>query len=94
MIYSYKENWKSHKSICKALYQLEHDASFEGLLVDLPNTPYQRPQVLDIDISAVVSSQICYLEVFLKRDLTVPERNMICWEPRCIGWYGDVLSSV
>lgn len=88
-----KENWKSHKSICKALYELEHDASSKGLFVNLPTTPYRRLQMLDMDIHGVVSSQIRYLEGFLKRDLMIPERNMICWEPRCMGWYrGDVSS--
>ncbi|GLB44346.1 putative zinc finger mynd domain-containing protein 17 [Lyophyllum shimeji] len=78
-------NWKEHKGICKAFQKLENEPvlrmSLLFALVDEPTTDFYS---LDTIIATMVANQERYLEQVLNRRLTIPERNLLGWEPRCL----------
>lgn len=82
-----KAHWKSdHKEMCNALRSLENDTIVRmALLSALSNEHSSDPDVLNATIGAMVNKQIAHLVRLLDRNLTTEERNLLAWEPRCIG---------
>ncbi|KAG6844793.1 hypothetical protein H0H87_003722 [Tephrocybe sp. NHM501043] len=78
-------NWKTHKSICKALHRLEIDEEFRNMVENCQKTPYEDLSKLDADIHSNLLGQLHCLRGSLKRDFDIEERNLIGWEPRCMG---------
>ncbi|KAG6852908.1 hypothetical protein C0991_008251 [Blastosporella zonata] len=79
------ENWKSHKAMCKALHSLETDEEFKSMVETLQTAPYEDLKKLDAVTHSNLVIQLRYLRSSLKRDFNVSERNLIGWEPRCMG---------
>ncbi|KAG6906835.1 hypothetical protein DXG01_011768 [Tephrocybe rancida] len=71
--------------MCKALHSLEIDDEFKRAVDELPAAPYEDLQQLNAYILVAISRQLYTLQRSLKRDFTVSERNMIAWEPLCMG---------
>ncbi|KAF8060173.1 hypothetical protein FPV67DRAFT_333871 [Lyophyllum atratum] len=79
-------NWKDHKGICKALHSLENDPTMKTfLLFSLSDAPASDLYDLDTIIDTMANNQLRYVARVLNRSLTIPERNLIGWEPRCMG---------
>ncbi|KAJ7644840.1 hypothetical protein FB45DRAFT_784839 [Roridomyces roridus] len=80
-----KTNWKQHKPICKVLGVLETDIRAPHALVrPLPEEPIRDPEVLQSEIKEQAFWMIRFCEYQLCRDVTLEERNLIMWEPRCM----------
>ncbi|RDB18188.1 putative protein MSS51, mitochondrial [Hypsizygus marmoreus] len=81
-----KNDWKQHKAICNALHKLENDNSFGSVLIpSLPDEPVARFEDLHVVINKMVEDQAWHIEHVLGRPLTTAERNLMGWEPRCMG---------
>ncbi|RDB18193.1 putative protein MSS51, mitochondrial [Hypsizygus marmoreus] len=81
-----KADWKQHKGICRALHKLENDPTLRfTLLLQLADAPATRLYDLDTVIGAMTVTQARYVQQVLGRPLTVPERNLMGWEPKCMG---------
>ncbi|KAF5378487.1 hypothetical protein D9615_007134 [Tricholomella constricta] len=79
-------DWKAHKAMCKALHSLENNPILRmSLLFALSDEPSSDLYSLDTIIDTMVLNQARSLEQSLNRSLTIPERNLIGWEPRCMG---------
>ncbi|KAG6826085.1 hypothetical protein H0H92_001167 [Tricholoma furcatifolium] len=75
--------------MCKVLHNLELDIVYKNTVKTFLSTgPYNTLDEVDAKINRTLSTQYSCLRVPLKRDFTVPERNLVGWEPRCIGWSG------
>lgn len=82
-----KANWKSHKGFCNALPTLEKEPS---QLLLAHNTSESLPLGLE-DLTkrdTVQKLQLC--ERILSRETNVLERNLLCWEPRCLLWWASI----
>lgn len=77
-------NWKSHKALCKALSTLESDrlARPEGL-TGLSATDPSHNDKLRRDNNDQEQKLVGQA---LGRELNVIERNLLCWQPRCMAW--------
>lgn len=83
-----KANWSSHKAICKAFKSLEakHGADvIIPFIVAEPDLGTDEEQ-LNKTINMVAQIEMNALHRELRRELTVIERNMIGWQPRCLAW--------
>ncbi|KAF9468454.1 hypothetical protein BDZ94DRAFT_1246823 [Collybia nuda] len=81
-----KENWGLHKKICKALNITEKNPmSRLASIFSLADAPVSNLYDLNAIIETSVQNDLRALQGNIGRHLTVPERNLIAWEPRCMG---------
>ncbi|KAJ7359990.1 hypothetical protein DFH08DRAFT_685781, partial [Mycena albidolilacea] len=82
--------WKLHKPMCKALTVIEksNPIAVATLFFSLPNEPTTDLNVLHNTTEAYGSNILSFCERSLQRQAaTMPERNLVGWEPRCMVWY-------
>ncbi|EKM51464.1 uncharacterized protein PHACADRAFT_166026 [Phanerochaete carnosa HHB-10118-sp] len=76
-----KANWKTHKALCSAYCEMQSDIA----ALDQPSgEPTEDVSVLNDRANKRVQSKMRILGLSLGRELTVMERNLIGWEPRCL----------
>lgn len=81
-------DWSQHKAICKALNALENnEAMRQVLLFSASSAPQEDAGLLNMFLSERANNEINFLKVLMKRELKLPEQNLMGWEPRCLGWY-------
>lgn len=49
--------------------------------------PTEDVSILNDRANERAQSKMRILKFTLGRDLTIPERNLVAWEPRCLAWY-------
>ncbi|KAJ7064326.1 hypothetical protein C8F01DRAFT_1130998 [Mycena amicta] len=79
-------DWKAHKAFCKAFKTIEKDPTATmGLLFSLSDAPTTDLNVLHNLTEAHASNMQGFSQRIIGRELTIPERNLVGWEPRCMG---------
>nr|GAT60082.1 predicted protein [Mycena chlorophos] len=79
-------DWKTHKAFCKAIKSVEKEPMVTmGLLFSLADAPTTDLNALHNMVEAHASNIQGAVQRSLKRELTIPERNLVGWEPRCMG---------
>ncbi|KAJ7644868.1 hypothetical protein FB45DRAFT_898855 [Roridomyces roridus] len=79
-------DWKQHKLMCKALSSVEKEPlAASALLFALPDEATSDLNVLHKITEAHGSTVLSFCVRSLGRRETIPERNLIGWEPRCMG---------
>ena len=83
-----KANWSSHKAICKAFKTLEakHGANIANFFVAAEPALVADEAHLNKTIDTVAQMEMTVLLRELGRELTLIERNMVGWQPRCLAW--------
>ncbi|KAJ7839648.1 hypothetical protein B0H13DRAFT_2101891 [Mycena leptocephala] len=81
-----KDGWKQHKPMCKALSGIEKSNPIAGatLFFSLPNEPTTDLNFLHNQTEAHGSNMLGFCERSFQRQATIPERNLVGWEPRCM----------
>ncbi|KII94491.1 hypothetical protein PLICRDRAFT_127491 [Plicaturopsis crispa FD-325 SS-3] len=80
-----KNDWRTHKGFCKAYADLERDTLFRTTSsFSRPTEPSDHYDSLHNHTEAQAQNKQRLLEQRLRRQLTVPERNLVGWEPRCV----------
>ncbi|KAI0311128.1 hypothetical protein OF83DRAFT_1152250 [Amylostereum chailletii] len=75
-----KADWKAHKQFCAA-----HKATDSALSEDDPPlAPTEDTHVLNERAEGQVHARIALMQDRLNRPLTIPERNLVAFEPRCL----------
>ncbi|EEB88291.1 hypothetical protein MPER_13953, partial [Moniliophthora perniciosa FA553] len=78
-------DWKHHKAICKAIVAVEKDPGAKAtLLFSLSDKANSDINVMNEIAQATGGNELNLITV-QKRDLTTPERNLMGWQPRCMG---------
>ncbi|THV02686.1 hypothetical protein K435DRAFT_716600 [Dendrothele bispora CBS 962.96] len=81
-----KTDWGKHKSLCKAIASLVGDPLYRAsLLFTLDDSPSIDLQSTNELCETNTRIEMGMIEKVLKRPLSVKERNMFGWQPRCIG---------
>lgn len=57
------------------------------MLFSLADAPTSDLYSLDTIIATMAANQLRYISQVAKKEPTVLERNLMAWEPRCMGWY-------
>ncbi|KAJ7899700.1 hypothetical protein B0H13DRAFT_2029673 [Mycena leptocephala] len=85
-IRSPQDDWKQHKPMCKALSGIEKSNPIAGatLFFSLPNEPTTDLNFLHNQTEAHGSNMLGFCERSFQRQATIPERNLVGWEPRCM----------
>ncbi|KAJ7190580.1 hypothetical protein GGX14DRAFT_507204 [Mycena pura] len=81
-----KNDWKTHKPMCKALSAIEKNnpIAAAALLFSLSPHPTTELNVLHNMGESHASNISSFCQRSLGRNLTIPERNLVGWEPRCM----------
>ncbi|KAJ6518318.1 hypothetical protein C8R47DRAFT_1312737 [Mycena vitilis] len=80
-----KFDWKDHKPMCKALSGIEKTPMAAAtLFFSLPSQPTTDLNFLHNQTEAHASNILSFCVRSLQRPLTLPEGNLIRWEPRCL----------
>ncbi|KAJ6496311.1 hypothetical protein C8R45DRAFT_985563 [Mycena sanguinolenta] len=80
-----KLDWKAHKPMCKALSSIEKTPiASMTLFFSLPSEPTTDLNVLHNNSETHGSNILSFCTRSLGREVTVPERNLVGWEPRCM----------
>ncbi|KAJ6554867.1 hypothetical protein B0H19DRAFT_1154664 [Mycena capillaripes] len=80
-----KLDWKMHKPMCKALSGIEKTPiAAAALFFSLPQEPTTDLNYLHNQTEAHGSKMMGFCVRAFNREATVPERNLIAWEPRCM----------
>ncbi|KDQ11974.1 hypothetical protein BOTBODRAFT_135118 [Botryobasidium botryosum FD-172 SS1] len=81
-----RANWSKHKSLCKALKTYEQEpAAILFSSFSLSEEPSDHDGYLFNAGEADGKNKLRRLADLMKRPLTVDERNLVGWEPRCLG---------
>ncbi|KAL1760257.1 hypothetical protein FB107DRAFT_287093 [Schizophyllum commune] len=85
-----KADWKAHKGLCKAFREVEGDPQFYTVLSqyalgDGDIAPYSVDRV-NYMAGQMGVKELHLVSARLGRELTIPERNIVCWQPRCMTW--------
>ncbi|KAK1221518.1 hypothetical protein PQX77_015637 [Marasmius sp. AFHP31] len=81
-----KADWKAHKQICNAIKSLGSNAEEKAELTDdIPDAATDDLQTVNEICRQIMLKEACLLTSHMKRGLTLEERNMLGWQPRCIG---------
>ncbi|KAL0064149.1 hypothetical protein AAF712_008871 [Marasmius tenuissimus] len=81
-----KADWKAHKNICNAIKSLGSNAEDKAELTDgLPDAASDDSQTVNKICHRNMLKEARLLTSHMKRDLTHEERNMLGWQPRCMG---------
>ncbi|KAF8963225.1 hypothetical protein BDZ97DRAFT_1661795 [Flammula alnicola] len=83
-----KANWSKHKGICKTMKAVESKHGSE-LLVPFKLHSFILSQVGNVELvnegtHSVSGVEVTMLERELKRPLSLEERNLVGWQPRCL----------
>lgn len=82
-----QSDWQNHKTICKALYELERDSTAKAIsLFSYADAVHEDVDLLNKLIEERAKNEASLCTLGLKRTMTVSERNLIGWEPRCAAW--------
>ncbi|KAJ7118362.1 hypothetical protein C8R44DRAFT_790625 [Mycena epipterygia] len=81
-----KIDWPLHKPMCKALSAIEksNPLAVATLFFSITDEPTTDLNVLHNMSEAHGSNILSFCERTLNRPVTIPERNLIGWEPRCM----------
>ncbi|KZV73819.1 hypothetical protein PENSPDRAFT_742311 [Peniophora sp. CONT] len=82
-----KADWKSHKSICKALHAAETDPALYQTIAGLFDVPSgSTPDVTAADTVAQQSAfaELHAVQLLKGKPFNVIEQNIIGWQPRCL----------
>ncbi|KAF7329303.1 hypothetical protein MKEN_00191400 [Mycena kentingensis (nom. inval.)] len=78
-------DWKSHKLFCKATKALEKDPTMAmTMMISLADAPTTDVNALHNLSEAHASNAQQFIQRVIGRELYVPERNLVGWEPRCM----------
>ncbi|KAF7298719.1 hypothetical protein MIND_00819400 [Mycena indigotica] len=78
-------DWKTHKAFCKATKALENDrGAAMTLLFPLADAPSTNLDYLHNASEAHAANVQGFVQRSMGRELSVPERNLVGWEPRCM----------
>ncbi|KAF6754139.1 hypothetical protein DFP72DRAFT_900491 [Ephemerocybe angulata] len=82
-----KKNWKEHKTLCKALGELETTGSGMSLHFYNLSDPTAGDSINTMELTEFtnmsIHADIYFVERALGRPLDMIERNLFAWEPRC-----------
>ncbi|KAI3609917.1 zinc finger mynd domain-containing protein 17 [Moniliophthora roreri] len=81
-----KADWKHHKAICKAIIAVEKDQGFKAILLFfLSDKASSDINNMNRIAQGTGGNEYNLVRTIMKRDLTIPERNLMGQQPRCMG---------
>ncbi|KAL1745784.1 hypothetical protein HDZ31DRAFT_81668 [Schizophyllum fasciatum] len=85
-----KADWKAHKALCKAFREFEGDpASYTALsphALGEENATHYSVDRVNKAAAQMGNKEMRLVSARLGRELSISERNIILWQPRCMTW--------